>query len=396
MRLADGRLPKMDQPVLVVVDRLSGGQIDEARLRDSVETAFAHGRGKCVALVEDKSDGDLRDANDAMQIDGRPWQNLVFDVRLRCDACNTEFDEPTPRLFNFNSPLGACPTCEGFGNVVDVDMDLVVPDPSKTLAEGAIAPWNTPAYAHELEELLALADDYAIPVDVPFRELSDEHLKLIKEGVPERDFGGLNGFFAWLERRKYKTHIRVFLSRWRSFRQCVTCKGARLRGEALAFRIGGRDIAQMCGLSIDNLLELFQTLKLEKHEEQIARMIRDQVVTRLRYLQSVGLGYLALDRPLRTLSGGESQRVALTAALGSTLVNILYVLDEPSVGLHPHDVDKLIAAIEQLRERGNTVVVVEHEEAILHAADQIVEIGPGAGRLGGEVVFQGDMKELLE
>jgi len=383
----------------VVVDRLTASGAADTRLRDSIEIALAHGAGKCIALVEprDASAGNGQtDAGTRVEIDGRPWEVRSFNARLRCDECGHDFAEPAPRLFSFNSPLGACSECEGFGNVVGVDMDLVVPDPGKTLAEGAIAPWNTPAYAHELEELLALADDYGIPCDVPFRELTEDQLRLIREGVPERDFGGLNGFFAWLERRKYKTHIRVFLSRWRSYSTCPKCGGARLREQSLAWRIGGRNVAQLCQMPIGELIRFLDALQLSEHQQKIAHLILEQVGTRLNYLQAVGLDYLALDRTLRTLSGGEAQRIALTAALGSSLVNILYVLDEPSVGLHPHDVQRLVAAIDALRRRGNTVVVVEHEEAILRASDQVVELGPGAGRLGGEVVFQGTVDELLD
>ncbi len=330
-----------------------------------------------------------------MEIDGAGWQQYSFSDQLQCDACGIRVEEPTPKLFNFNSPLGACPTCEGFGDIVEVDMDLVVPDPAKSLREGAIAPWTTPAYEHELEELLELADDYDIPVDVPFSELNDKQRQLIQDGVPERQFGGLSGFFAWLQRRKYKTHIRVFLSRWRSYRPCPNCRGARLRPEALAVRIGGKNIAELCALRIDDTVSFISRIELNEHERQIARSILAQVQSRLKYLTNIGLGYLKVNRTLRTLSGGEAQRVAMTAALGSNLVNMLYVLDEPSVGLHPHDVQHLVGAIGQLRGRGNTVVVVEHEEEILRTADRLVEFGPGAGRSGGQVVFQGTLDEML-
>ena len=391
LNLSDTDIPSDATNVHVVIDRLSAGSSDEKRIRDSVEMAFANGSGQCTVFV-----AAVHGDSNTVEIDGRTWRVRTYRNTLFCDGCSTQFEEPTPRLFNFNSPLGACPTCEGFGDVVDVDMQLVVPDSNKSIAEGAIAPWNTPAYAHELEELLALAGEFNIPTDVAFRDLNAEQLRLIHDGVPEREFGGLKGFFAWLEKRKYKTHIRVFLSRWRSYRKCPSCQGSRLRAEALASRICGKNIAEMCAMPIDSLVDCLASLDLSAREAHIAQMILEQVMNRLKYLQSVGLDYLALDRPLRTLSGGESQRIALTAALGSTLVNVLYVLDEPSVGLHPHDVDKLIAAIKQLRRRGNTVVVVEHEEDILRSADQIVEIGPGAGRLGGEVVFQGTIDELVE
>ena len=269
-------------------------------------------------------------------------------------------------------------------------MDLVVPDANKSLRDGAIAPWNTPAYAHELEELLALAADYGVPVDVPFSQLTAAQRELIVHGVPERKFGGLDGFFAWLERRKYKMHIRVFLSRWRSYRPCPACGGTRLRPEALAARIGGRNIAEICGHEGPRRRRVLpRPANCPTGSGSVGRMMLEQVQARLGYLEAVGLGYLTLDRTLRTLSGGEARRVALTSALGSSLVNMLYVLDEPSIGLHPRDIQRLVDAIRQLRDRGNTVVVVEHEEAMIRAADQVIEIGPGAGERGGRVVFQG-------
>jgi excinuclease ABC subunit A len=273
-------------------------------------------------------------------------------------------------------------------------LDLVVPDRNKSISEGAIAPWNSPAYRHELEELLALAADHGLPVHEPFRNLQPEHLRLIREGVPERHFGGLNGFFSWLERRKYKMHIRVFLSRWRTYRVCPACQGSRLRPEALATRIDDRNLAEYCRMKIRDAVEAFEQLDLNTHDEQVARTLLDQVRHRLGYLNLVGLGYLTLERTLRTLSGGEAQRVALTTALGSSLVHMLYVLDEPSVGLHPRDVRRLLGAIEGLRDRGNTVVVVEHEESMIRAADYVIEIGPGAGEDGGQITFAGQPQTL--
>ncbi|GAG07487.1 unnamed protein product, partial [marine sediment metagenome] len=266
-------------------------------------------------------------------------------TRLMCGRCEIEYPWPEPRLYSFNSPLGACPTCEGFGNVIDTDMELIVPDPRKSIREGAIAPWNTPAYSHELKALMKLAGDYDIPVDEPFSSLTGRQVKLIVEGVPESDFAGLNGFFAWLERRKYKMHIRVFLSRWRSYRVCPDCQATRLRPDALAARIGGKNIAEIAALKIRDASEFFNSLALTDYQRQVGRTMFEQVSARLKYLQQVGLGYLTLDRTMRTLSGGETRRVALTSALGSSLVNMLYVLDEPSIGLHPRDIGRLIEAI---------------------------------------------------
>jgi len=373
--------------LLVVTDRLASGSVSEQRLRDSLETAFSKGGGTCYALVMNGDD-------EGIKIDGRTWRRLGFSTSLRCEECEMEYPDPEPRLYDFNSPLGACPQCEGFGDTVDVDMELVVPDPSKTIRDGAIAPWNTPAYSHELEKLLELAGDYDLPVDIPFRQLSESHLRLIREGVAERDFGGLRGFFNWLERRKYKMHIRVFLSRWRSYSPCPACRGQRLRPEALATKVGGKNIADICRLKIDDALAFFQSLQLTDWDRKVGRTMLEQVESRLGYLCEVGVGYLTLDRTLRTISGGEAQRVAMTSALGSSLVNMLYVLDEPSVGLHPRDVDRLTDAVIGLRDRGNTVVVTEHEETMLRRADQVIEIGPGAGERGGEVVFQGTPDEM--
>ncbi|MCA9121107.1 MAG: excinuclease ABC subunit UvrA [Planctomycetaceae bacterium] len=391
--LSAGESPGSDafpMEVLVVIDRLTVGDSADQRVIDSLETAFASGGGRCIVLVS----ADPRETNTTKTIDGREWVQRAFATALTCEDCQIEFPAPDPRLYSYNSPLGACPVCEGFGNLVETDMDLVVPDPSKSLAEGAIAPWNTPAYKHELEELLALASEYDLPVDIPFAELEDRHLALIRDGVPERKFGGLKGFFAWLEKRKYKMHLRVFLSRWRSYRPCPACQGARLRHEALATKIGGRSISEVLAAKIVDSLEFFRTLEISDWDRRVGRTMLEQVQGRLGYLIDVGLGYLTLDRTLRTISNGEAQRVTLTSALGSSLVNMLYVLDEPSVGLHPRDVDRLIKAVASLRDRSNTVVVVEHEEAMLRAADHIVEVGPGAGERGGQIVFEGTLGEM--
>ena len=397
----------------VVLDRLTAGGTSQHRLRDSLEMAFAKGQGRCYVFVENGERESLPPHPEAnasgslpnsefripnsfrlLSIDGRPWRRLGFSSQLACEDCGIEYPPPEPRLYSFNSPLGACPECKGFGNVIALDMDLVVPDANKTLAGGAIAPWNTPAYAHELEELLALAADYDLPVDVPFSKLTPQQRELIVHGVPERKFGGLEGFFAWLERRKYKMHLRVFLSRWRSYRPCPACGGSRLRPEALDARIGGRNIAELAAMKVRDAIEFFRALSLPESEETIGRIMLEQVRARLSYLEAVGLDYVTLDRTLRTLSGGEARRVVLSSALGSSLVNMLYVLDEPSIGLHARDIRRLVETIARLKRRGNTVVVVEHEEAVIRAADQVIEIGPGAGERGGRIVFQGTPREM--
>jgi excinuclease ABC subunit A len=380
------------QSIYAIVDRVTLGSTPQDRLHDSFETAFALGEGRCCGLVH----VDQQSEGNGLLIDGRPFRRVGFNAALVCEDCQIEYPKPEPRLYSFNSPLGACPDCEGFGNIIDIDMELVVPDPAKTIREGAIAPWNTPAYAHELERLLEIANECGVPVDAPFSELTDEQVTVIREGAPGCEFGGLQGFFSWLERRKYKMHLRVFLSRWRSYRECPACRGARLNPNALATKIGGLSIADISRMRIAEACEFFDQLELSDWDLAVAKVMLEQVQARLTYLVDVGLGYLALDRTLRTLSGGEAQRVALTSALGSTLVNMLYVLDEPTVGLHPRDVRRLVHSIEGLRDRGNTVVVVEHEEEMLEAADYLAEIGPGAGERGGAVVFTGTLDELKE
>ncbi len=416
--------PPRDGRAHVVVDRLTAGAPAE-RLRDSLETAFRHG-GVCHIWTatsdtsptrkrgsEDAADrvhvADATDVNSpslarrasvtdatAISLDNQPWQRTAYSNRFRCDQCGRDYPEPDPRLLSFNHPEGACPTCEGFGNIVSIDMDLVVPNPEKSLRQGAIAPWNTPSYAHELEELMALAKDYDVPVDVPYSQLDERQRQLVYDGVPERNFGGLRGFFQWLDRRKYKMHLRVFLSRWRSYQPCPECHGARLRPEALAVRIAGKNVADFLMLKVQDAIAFLDALQLSAEQRKIARVMLDPLRARLGYLAAVGLDYLTLDRTLRTLSGGEAQRVALTAALGSSLVNMLYVLDEPSIGLHPRDTERLVHAVQGLRDRGNTVVVVEHDEQFIQAADQLVEIGPSAGQRGGQLVFQGTPEEILQ
>jgi excinuclease ABC subunit A len=440
------------ETLTVVVDRFIGGRIDADRLAESIETAIAGGDGACVVITPVANTPGSPTSPSLQPL----ASSLSFDTRLRCNGCAREFAPPEPPLFNFNSPLGACPACEGFGSVVETDMDLVVPDKSLSLRQGAVAPWRTPAYAHELEELIVLASDFGIDVDAPYATLPPEVIRLIVEGVPERNFGGLNGFIQWLERRKYKMHLRVFLSRWRSYLPCPACGGDRLRPEALAVKIGGKNFADICRLEVreatawfDHLVPLpfreglgeglksparntssspshhFEVVKaqpestgderlppppallkngpppkgegdtaLTSAEAEIARAVLTDVTSRLRYLEEVGVGYLTLDRTLRTLSTGEAQRVAMTTTLGSNLVDMLYVLDEPSTGLHPVDVAPLVSALKRLRDRGNTVLVVEHEEEAIRAADHVVEFGPLAGIEGGEVVFQGP-PELL-
>lgn len=415
------KVSKSGIEAIVIVDRVTGSD-ESSRLTESLETAMSEGYGKAIVLTEAESTpatgiaARLNGHEPALavgerlaapyRVDNHPVETQTVDGRLfrrrtvsdsrRCESCDIDYPDAVPRLFNFNNPLGACPTCEGFGDVVDVDMDLVVPDTSKSLREGAIAPWNTPSYGHELQELLELADDYKIPVDVPFKQLKKKHLRIIHEGVPEKSFGGLSGFFAWLDRKKYKMHVRIFAARFRSYRPCPTCEGKRLKPEALAYRIGDQSVADIMAMPAEDLAAFFDGVVWSPRQRQVVAEPVRQVAERLGFLSTVGLGYLQLDRTLRTLSGGETQRVALTTALGSSLVNTLYVLDEPTAGLHPVDVKNLCDSILRLRDRGNTVIAVEHDETLIRSADWLIEVGPEAGAMGGNITFTGSAKQMLK
>ncbi len=373
--------------MLVVVDRLKTGDLQKGRCAESLETALFYGHGNCVVLLE---------ADDSeFLLDGKPVEKRSYSTLLVCGNCQTEYPEPDASLFSFNSPKGACPTCEGFGSVHFRDIDKIVPNPNLSVRDGAIAPWNSPAYRHELEELIEIAEDHKFPLDVPFSKLKQKDLDLVWQGDRTRDFGGLDGFFAWLEKRKYKMHLRIFMARWRSYRECPDCLGARLNPTALSYCIDDQNLAQLGSLPIEQLHERLQTLaEQEKSSKETTDLIR-MINGRLQYLIKVGVGYLSLDRQLRTISSGERQRVALTRALGSNLVNLLYVLDEPSAGLHPADLERLTPQIQHLQERRNTVVVVDHHPEIMKLADRLVEIGPKAGTAGGEIVFDGSPDEMV-
>ncbi len=371
VRLESGPIPGPGEGgVDVVVDRLTRGSEAPGRRLDSIETAFAKGLGRARVIVEG----------------GGP--DLIFHRKRRCPRCGLDQADPDPRLFRYNSPLGACPACEGYGRVVDLDLDRIVPDRSKTLRDGAIAPWATPSHLGELADLLDRAPRLGLAVDVPFSELTPAQVALVVEG-DGRGFRGLRGFFRRLEAKAYKMPDRVFLGRWRGYRTCPTCDGKRLRPEALAVRVGGRDVASLSALTVRDAREFLAGVATAEGENPVARRVLDQVRGRLDTLDRIGLDYLALDRPARTLSTGEGRRLALAKALGSGLVNTLYVLDEPSVGLHPRDVGRLVDTLAALRDAGNSLVVVEHDEAILKAADWLVDIGPGAGDAGGRVLYQG-------
>ena len=366
-------MPEGGGQVEVIVDRLVRGTDAVARRFDSIETAFRKGMGRCRIIADDTV--------------------LTFYQGWRCSGCGTDAIEPSPRLFSYNSPLGACPTCEGFGSVIDLDLDRIVPDRSKTLRNGAIAAWTTPAYRENLDELIQAAPGLDIPLDVPFKRLKPEQVAILVDGMPEHGFIGIRGFFRRLERKSYKMHVRVFLSRWRGYSTCPSCQGARLRPESLAVKLGGKDIAAVLALSIKDASTYLREIQAGDSSLPLERIV-SQVSHRVDFLTRIGLDYLSLDRPARTLSRGEGRRVSLTSALGSGLVNTLYVLDEPSVGLHPVDVGRLISVMTALRDAGNSVVVVEHDASILHSADLLIDIGPGAGELGGRVLYQGPPSKI--
>ncbi|HET9569342.1 MAG TPA: excinuclease ABC subunit UvrA, partial [Vicinamibacterales bacterium] len=319
---------------------------------------------------------------------------IVFSERFECRPCGIAYETPQPRLFSFNNPFGACPTCHGFGNVIELDLGLVVPDPLLSINQGAIEPWSKPHYRAQLAELKRAARKSGLPLDVPWKDLSDDERKFVVEG--DGDFEGVRGFFRWLERKKYKVHVRVFLSRYRGYLACPDCGGARLRREARNVRVGGRTVDEVSALTVDAARQFFTDLQLSEKDSAVADKVLKEIQRRLSFLSDVGLDYLTLDRLSSTLSGGESQRINLATSLGSALVGTLYVLDEPSIGLHSRDNQRLIEILRQLRDQGNTVLVVEHDEDMIRVADHIVDLGLGAGEQGGRVVYSGTLPGLLQ
>ena len=364
-------------PLIIVADRVVLDSERRARLVASIEQALAFGKGRMLAIFPDEGSTVER-----------------FSTERECPRCLVRYREPVANLFSFNSPLGACDTCRGFGRVIDVDLDLVIPEPEKSIEQGAIKPWTTKSTEWEREELFAFCRRKRIPLDVPWRSLSPEQQKGIIEG--DGKFFGIRGWFRWLEGRTYKMHVRVFLSRYRSYRECPACRGGRLKPEATWYRVAGRSLVDVQHMSVAEAYEFFARLELPRSEQEVAHLLLDEIRSRLRYLLAVGLGYLTLDRASRTLSGGELARVDLTTAVGSSLVNTLYILDEPSVGLHPRDSERLVQILKELVGKENTVVVVEHDPEIIRAADHIVDLGPGAGQQGGQVVYTGPVAGLLQ
>lgn len=361
--------------ILLLIDHLVVMEKDRSRLSEAIQTGFQLGNGRIEIAIEKE---------------GR----VNFNRSFSCNRCGRSFPEPEPLLFSFNSPLGACPTCQGFGRVIGIDWEKVIPDPKKTLREKPFAPWNTPAYEDLYEYLWEACRRYRIPIQKPFESLTPEQKEILLYG--KGDFIGLKGFFNWMEGKRYKVHYRVFLSKYRAYLPCPTCHQTRLKEEALTVRIANKNIAQLCELPISELYLFFENISLKPFQKKLGERLLKEIRDRLRFMVEVGLGYLTLSRQTRTLSGGEYQRITLARALGSSLTETLYVLDEPSIGLHCRDTGRLLRALEQLRNRGNTIVVVEHDPEMIRAADHIIDLGPGAGNNGGEVVFNGSLDSILK
>ena len=357
-----------EEEVHVVADRILFRSSDRKRIMDSLEQAFHFGDGRLDLWVE-------------------PDQHFAFSNRLVCAGCNIPYHAPIPNLFSFNSPVGACETCRGFGRTIDIDLDLIIPNSGLSLEAGAIKPFGGVEQDRmEFKDLMVFCRKKKIPIDLPFRRLKKAQKEAIIKGTT--DYYGIRGFFQWLETKTYKMHVRVYLSRYRSYLICSDCRGTRFKNEPLLYRLGGLDIGQVYALSVDRANDFFNSLPLSSRDAA-GRLILGEVRNRLGYLRDVGLGYLTLDRQSRTLSGGEVQRVALTSALGSSLVNSLYILDEPSIGLHPRDNHRLIKIIKGLRDLGNTIVVVEHDPEIISQSDFMLDMGPKAGEQGGQVIYFG-------
>ena len=357
----------------IVVDRLRVAEEDDdtmLRLRDSVSRAYSYGDDVCRVIIEDKE--------------------RMFSARFEADGI--EFEQPTEHLFSFNNPIGACPVCEGYGKTVGIDVDLVIPDKSKTIYEDAIVCWRGATMKKWKEQLIENAHLFNFPIHEPYYALTPEQKQLLWTG--NEYFYGLDAFFDYIESERRKIQFRVMKARYTGKTTCHACGGSRLKKEALYVKVGGKSIAEVVAMTVDELISFFGSLQLDEHDTKTATRILTEIRNRLNYLSDVGLGYLTLDRLSSTLSGGESQRINLSTSLGSNLVGSLYILDEPSIGLHPRDTHRLIKVLKQLRDIGNTVIVVEHEEEVIRAADYIVDVGPRAGEMGGEIIYNGPLKGL--
>ncbi len=372
-------MPLSDRAVLLVlVDRFVARQDEKvfSRVSQAAESCFNESGGYAVLRV----------------VGGKSY---LFSDRLELNGI--EYQEPSPQLFAFNSPIGACTTCQGFGRIAGIDEDAVVPNKSLTLEEGAIACWNSEKYRWNLMELLEYAPDIGVPIDVPYEKLSYAQKEIVWKGTSDGRYAGIRAFFAEIEKDAgYKMHYRVFLSRYRGYATCSDCEGSRLNPDARLVRVSGHDIAEVSRMNIAEASEFFRNLDISPFDRKVADVILQEIIKRLGYLLDVGLNYLSLDRLTHTLSGGEFQRINLSTSLGSPLVGAIYILDEPSIGLHQSDSARLITLLRKLRDLGNTVVVVEHDREIIEAADEVIDLGPYAGRLGGDVVFHGSVAEMRE
>ena len=369
--------PKKGDTVFLLIDRMVASKEKDAvsRLTDSAETAMYEGDGACLLRF--------------YQPDGT---TSLYRFSTKFEADGIAFEEPSDQMFSFNSPIGACPECEGFGKVIGIDEHLVVPNRSLSVYDGAVVCWRGEVMGEWKDMVIRGAERAGFPIFTPYYELTDAQRRMLWEGTPY--FQGINAFFKMVQENQYKIQYRVMLARYRGKTLCPKCHGTRLKPEASYVRVGGRNISQLVDLPITELKNFFDNLQLDKHDKDVATRILMEINSRIRFLLDVGLGYLTLNRLSNSLSGGESQRINLATSLGSSLVGSLYILDEPSIGLHSRDTDKLIHVLRQLQQLGNTVVIVEHDEEIIRAADYIIDIGPKAGRLGGQVVYQGDMKDL--
>jgi excinuclease ABC subunit A len=366
------------KPIFVLIDRLSISLESRARIVDAIETGYREsGEVQFHTVPRSETESSTR---------------YRFSAAFECTSCHRTYREPEPRLFSFNNPYGACPRCQGFGNTIDFDPNLIIPDKSKSLADGAIAPWCTAKYRPHHGEMIRAAKSANVPTNVPWYDLADYQQRFIEEG--DDKFPGIQGFFRALERKKYKLHVRVFLSKYRGYALCPDCRGQRLRAEARAVLINNKNICEVSALTIAEAQKFFDNLLLSPAQMEVAGKILEEVRQRIHFLHQVGLDYLTLDRLSSTLSGGESQRIQLATSLGSRLVGALYVLDEPSIGLHTRDTAKLIRIMKDLRDLGNTILVVEHDPDVIRAADHLLDLGPGAGELGGHLLASGTVKEV--
>ena len=359
----------------LLIDRIVSDEKNRSRMAEAIQSGFQLGNGKVEVNVEES-------------------EKIVFNRSYSCNRCGRIFSEPEPLLFSFNSPLGACPTCQGFGRVIGIDWQKVIPDPKKTLKDKPFAPWNTPGYEDLYDYLWEACRRHRIPIQKSFEELQPDQKEILLNGKGE--FIGLKGFFDWMEGKRYKVHYRVFLSKYRAYTVCPSCHNTRLKEEALNVLLAGKNIAQLCDMPISDLKTFFKNLPLEDFQKRVGQRLLKEITDRIGCMVDVGLGYLILSRQTRTLSSGEYQRITLARAIGSTLTDTLYVLDEPSIGLHARDTHRLLQSLQQLKKVGNTVVVVEHDPDMIRAADEIVDLGPGAGRHGGHIVFQGEVQSLLK